>query len=99
VSDTGHGRGRRALIGQGLAVEGDVRGWPASVQSSANQCARQDVDSRVVWSARRPRPLPHSMAGWDAISYQDHPERLKRLQRNGSGERARRDSNPQPSDP
>ena len=31
--------------------------------------------------------------------HQDHPKRLNRLRRNGSGERARRDSNPQPSDP
>jgi hypothetical protein len=36
---------------------------------------------------------------WDAILHQDHPKPLNWLRCNGSGERARRDSNPQPSDP
>ena len=41
-------------------------GWPASVQSSANQCARQDVDRRVVCSARRENS--HGPNRWPSLA-------------------------------
>jgi len=53
----GHGVRRRWRV---------TSGWPASVQSSANQCARQDVESRVVWSARRENS--HGPNRWPSLA-------------------------------